>query len=248
MATNKTFESFLKNLFKIKTINILYVLLLVALFLIGYLLAQVQNLKKGTTAQLGAQPQQQAQQQPQVPQGKVDVKNGNYPALGDSSAKVTIVEFADFQCPFCDRLQKDSFPSIKKDYIDTGKVQYYYRNYAFLGQESTWAAEAASCANEQGKFWEYHDYLFNHQGQENGGTFSKDNLKKFAADLGLDSGKFNNCLDTDKYKSAVEQDTSQGQQAGVNGTPALFVNGNIIVGAVPYTQIKAAIDKELASK
>ena len=178
MATNKTFESFLKNLFKIKTINILYVLLLVALFLIGYLLAQVQNLKKGTTAQLGAQPQQQAQQQPQVPQGKVDVKNGNYPALGDSSAKVTIVEFADFQCPFCEQWFKNVEGQIIKNYVDTGKAKFAFRNYAFLGQDSVTAAEGAYCANEQGKFWQYHDYLYNHQGQENSGWISKANLEQ----------------------------------------------------------------------
>ena len=89
------------------------------------------------------------------------------PRLGDAGAKVTIVEFADFQCPFCGRFQQTVYPQIKSDYIDTGKAAFIYQDFSFLGEESTVAAEAAKCAGDQGKFWEYHDYLFTHQKGEN---------------------------------------------------------------------------------
>lgn len=245
MAAKKSTDTIIKNLLNLKTSSILYTLLLISFFFVGYLFAKVQYLQKGAAVPA---PVAQQPQTPPAPQGKVDIKNGHLPALGNSDAKVTIVEFADYQCPFCERLFNDAIASIKKDYIDTGKVKLYFRNYAFLGQESTWSAEASECANEQNKFWDYHDYLFNHQGAENSGAFSKDNLKKFAADLGLDTNSFNNCLDTDKYKSLVDQDLKEGQQAGVNGTPATFVNGNMLVGAQPYSAFKQLIDKELASK
>lgn len=184
-----------------------------------------------------------------------NVTVGNLPVLGNPNAKVTIVEWADFQCPFCERFFTDDEQQLKKDYVDTGKVKYAFRDFAFLGQpttdpagdESTNAANAARCANEQGKFWEFHDYLYNHQGQEDGGTFSKDNLKKFAADLGLNTDQFNQCVDSDKYVNDVKADMSAGKTAGVSGTPTVYINGQQFVGAQPYATIKAAIDSALAS-
>ena len=105
--------------------------------------------------------------------------------MGNKNAKVTIIEFADFQCPFCERFFKDAESNIIKDYVNSGKVKFAFRHYAFLGQESNFAAEASECANEQGKFWEFHDYLFKNQQGENQGAFTKDKLKGFAATLGL---------------------------------------------------------------
>lgn len=170
------------------------------------------------------------------------------PVLGNVNAKVTIVEFADYQCPFCERFFTDTFPSIKKDYIDTGKVKFVYKNLAFLGQESTWAANAALCAKEQNKFWEYHDYLFSHQGQENSGAFSQDKLKGFAATLGLNTTQFNSCLDGQKYNSQVQADSAEASRVGFNSTPSTAVGTTPIVGAQPYAQFKTAIDSELAKK
>ena len=177
-------------------------------------------------------------------------------SLGDPAAPVTIVEFSDFQCPFCGKFFKTVEPLLKEEYIKTGKVRFVYRDFAFLdgfpgvpeGQlESHWAAMAARCAGDQGKFWEYHDYLFNHQAGENQGAFAKANLKKFASALGLNPSQFNACLDNDKYKAAVEKDVSDGRLAGVNGTPGTFVDGELISGAVPYEEFKVAIDQALAS-
>lgn len=220
---------------------ILILLLVIAAFLIGTLWTKIQYLE-GQKSNIQATPTAGPSQ---VLGTKVNVGVGHLPPLGDEKAKITIVEFADFQCPFCERLFKDAIANIKKDYLDKGKVKLYFRHYAFLGPESVFAAQASECANEQGKFWEFHDYLFNHQEGENQGAFSKENLKKFAADLGLDAQKFSSCLDSDKYKNSIEKDLNEGKEAGVSGTPATFVNGILIGGAQPYSNFKAVIDEEL---
>lgn len=186
------------------------------------------------------------QAQPVQPQAKVNVSTGHLPVQGNPNAKVTVVEFADFQCPFCERFFQDVEANLIKDYVNTGKVKFAFRHYAFLGTESTWAAEASECANEQGKFWQYHDYLYNHQGQENSGTFTKDKLEGFAGVLGLNTGQFKSCLESDKYADKVKEDFTQGQAAGVNGTPATFVNGQLLSGAQPYETFKTLIDTDLA--
>lgn len=230
------------------TVNqILYVLLLASFFVMGYLLARVQALEGafGAPVQKNTQAAAVAPTVPTPSAGKVKVANGDFPALGDKNAKVTVIEFADFQCPYCEQFYSQVEKQLKQDYVDTGKVQFYFRNFAFLGQESTWAGEAAYCANEQDAFWKFHDYLYSHQGQENTGAFSKDNLKKFAADLGLNTNQFNNCLDTDKYQAQLNKDTAAGRTAGVSGTPTVFINGQMLVGAQPYTSYKTVIDQDL---
>lgn len=184
---------------------------------------------------------------PSAPAGKVNVEVGHFPAQGNANAKVTVVEFADFRCPFCERFYSDSEKSLMKNYVATGKVKYYFRSFAFLGPASTAASEAAECANEQGKFWKFHDWMYDHQAPETDTAYySKDNLITYAADLGLDKTKFSSCLNSDKFASNVNKDLSDGQAAGVNGTPTTFVNGTPIVGAVPYAQFKAAVDSALA--
>ena len=175
-----------------------------------------------------------------------DVTAGNLPFLGDANAPVEVVEWADFQCPFCGKFYSEVEDQIIKDYVNTGKVKFAYRDFAFLGDESKWAANAARCANDQGKFWQYHDYLFNNQNGENQGAFSKENLKKFAATLGLNTSKFNSCVDADTHATEVEADVQAGQSVGVNGTPATFVNGKLLSGAQPYDQFKQAIEAALA--
>jgi len=192
-----------------------------------------------------AQPAQAAQPQVPLPGAKVNVDIGHLPVKGTSS-KVTIIEFADFQCPFCERFFKDTESQIIKDYVETGKAKFVFRQYAFLGKESTWAAEASECANDQGKFWEYHDYLYSHQGQENSGAFAKDKLEGFAQSLGLNMDQFKPCLESDKYASKVSDDMAAGQKVGVNGTPATFVNGQLVSGAQPYANFKTLIDAEIA--
>jgi protein-disulfide isomerase len=126
--------------------------------------------------------------------------------------------------------------------VETGKVRFGYFNFAFLGQESQWAAEAAECAGDQNKFWEFHDTLFSKQNGENQGVFSKDNLKGFAADMGLDTAAFNTCLDSGKYTQLVQDQTKIAQQIGVSSTPTFVLNGQGIQGAQSFDAFKQAID------
>ncbi len=176
----------------------------------------------------------------------VEVGVGHLPAKGNAGAKVTIIEFADFRCPFCERFYNDAVKGVMKDYVATGKVKYYFRHYAFLGPESTWASEAAECANAQGKFWAMHDWLYENQASESDTAYyTKENLIKYATQLGLNKAQFASCLNSDTYASAVSKDLSDGQAAGVNGTPTIFINGRPLVGAQPYSAVKAVIEQAL---
>ncbi len=116
---------------------------------------------------------------------------------------------------------------------------------AFLGPESQWAAEASECAAEQNAFWEYHDFLFENQQGENQGAMSKDNLKKFAADLNLNTEQFNECLDSEKYAEIVQADTNGARQIGATSTPVFLINGQPVIGAQPYEIFQQAIDQLL---
>lgn len=166
--------------------------------------------------------------------------------LGSASAPVTIVEFADFQCPYCARFHESVYAQLRAEYVDTGKASFVYQDYAFLGEESQLAAEAAKCAGEQGKFWEYHDYLFTHQQGENEGAFTASRLKAHARAVQLRTPAFNTCLDSGKYRSAVEAETASGRSVGVTGTPTIIINGRVLVGALPYSEFKKVIDAALA--
>jgi protein-disulfide isomerase len=166
-------------------------------------------------------------------------------ALGMADAPVTIYEYSDFQCPHCRDAAAEVVPHLDTDYLATGKARLIFKNLAFLGQESVWAAEAAACASEQGKFWEYHNKLFENQNGENKGAFKADNLKRFAREIGLDEVAFNTCFDEGEYKAEVVAERSEGQRRGVNATPTFFV-GQTEVDAT-YDAISKAIDGELAT-
>lgn len=172
------------------------------------------------------------------------IREGDF-VLGSSAAKVVLVEYGDFQCPFCGRFFQTVEKELKETYIKQGKAALVWRDFAFLGAESFKAAEAARCAGEQGKFWDYHDKLFLSQNGENQGAFADANLKKFARDLGLDSMKFDLCLASGKYRKAVEEASQEGKTVGVSGTPTTFVNGRVVSGAVPFATFKQLIEEEL---
>ena len=170
------------------------------------------------------------------------------PVLGNADAKVTVVEFADFQCPFCGRYFKEVLPEIKEKFIDTGKVKFVFMNFAFLGQESKDAAQAAKCAQDQGMFWEYHDELYANQQGENIGAFSVENLKKFALKLELNSDEFNQCLDSKKYEKTITEEVALGRTFGVKGTPATFIDDFFISGAQGASYFANRIEAALADK
>lgn len=161
---------------------------------------------------------------------------------GAADAPVVVMEYGDFQCPACRQFTVDAKRRLEDDYVSKGQVRFVFRNFAFLGAESQWAAEAAECANDQGRLWDYYDKIFKEQNGENVGTFVKENLKRFAADLSLDTGQFNACLDSGKYTDKVRQETREGQLAGVRGTPTIFVNDKLINKASNYVVLQKAIE------
>jgi protein-disulfide isomerase len=189
----------------------------------------VEQLKLKTAVRISLEPPRQK------------IATADSPAQGPANAPIELVEFSDFQCPFCYR----SFPTVKQ-VMDTysGKVRFVYRNYPLPNHPNARpAAEAAQCAHEQGQFWPYHDRLFADQSK-----LSDTDLKAAAAALGLDAGRFNACLDSHKYQARVEADTKAGNEAGVNGTPAFFINGRLLSGAQPFDEFKKIIDEELARR
>lgn len=164
---------------------------------------------------------------------------------GDENAPITLVEFSDFQCPYCGRFAADTEPRIDEQYVVSGQVRFGYVHFAFLGQESQWAAEASECADDQDAFWEYHGLLFESQNGENRGAFNKENLKSLAVNLGLDMGTFNACLDSGKYAELVQQDTAWAQSIGVQSTPTFVLNGQGVIGAQPFEAFEQVIENQL---
>ena len=165
--------------------------------------------------------------------------------LGNPNAPVTIVEFSDFQCPYCGKFWKETYPQIKSQYIDTGKVKLVYRDFPLSIHEMAQTyAEASECAHEQGKFWEMHDRIFGDQ-QTGSTLITSDGLKKIAKEIGLKETQLNACLDTHKYTEEVKKDGSDGEVAGVTGTPTFFINGKIEVGALPFSALQKDIEAAL---
>lgn len=161
------------------------------------------------------------------------------PSKGPAAAPVTLVEFADFECPYCGGL----YPTLQKieaDYKDKLRVVYVEFPLASIHPHAEKAAEAALCANEQGKFWEMHDAMFADQT-----NLTVDDLKKKASQLTLETGSFQACIDAGKYLSQIKNDVSEGVEAGVSGTPAMFINGRFLQGNLPYGEIQKVIDDEL---
>ena len=173
--------------------------------------------------------------EPAKPKKVVEAKG---PGKGPEGAKVTIVEFSDFQCPFCSRAI-GTVDQVMEQYA--GKVRLVFRQFPLdFHDKAPKAAQAALCANEGGKFWEMHDAMFKDQGK-----LDPDALKATAVSLGLDATRFGECLDSGKMKKAVDEDIEAGKKVGVNGTPAFFVNGTMLSGAQPLEAFKEVIDAEL---
>lgn len=173
------------------------------------------------------------------------------PFLGDPSAPITMVEFGDYQCFFCNKFFHETEGSILENYVKTGKVKILFKDFTIVGQDSVVAAHASHCAEEQGKFWEYHDTLYNHWTGENNGWASSENQLKFAKDLGLDVEKFTECTSSGKYMKMIQTSTNDAKTVGLTGTPGFIVIGqnNKIVkipGAQPYDVFVNVLDsKEL---
>jgi protein-disulfide isomerase len=173
------------------------------------------------------------------------VVGGRDVILGDPNAPVTLIEYSDFQCPFCGRFFSQTEPQIKETYVKSGKVRMIYRHLAFLGPESVEAAKASECAKDQGKFWVFHDALFDAEikdGAEHNGNLNRELFMTLAGQVGMDTGAFAECYDANTYADAVTAETQKAQAAGVNATPTVFVNNQVIQGAQPFSNFQAAID------
>ena len=167
------------------------------------------------------------------------------PALGDPKARVTIIEFGDYQCPFCRQFWRETFPRLKKEYIDTGKVRFIYRDYPqAVHPEAMLSAMAAECADDQGKYFEFHDKVFREQDRRGRDVvrFRAAELKRWAADLKLDTAVFDACLDGERHKDEVSRDYKDLEGLGLEGTPIFFVNGRALVGAHPFATFQKVIE------
>ena len=168
------------------------------------------------------------------------------PFLGSPDASITIIVFSDFECPFCKRFFDDALKDIMTNYIDTGKVKYVLRDFPLSGihPNAEIAAEAANCANDQEKYWEFHDLLFENQEDWVSGNATVE-FKKYISLLGLNEEQFDLCLESGKYVDEILKDMQDGFDAGVQGTPTFYINGVKVVGAQVYSIFKQVIDEEL---
>ncbi|MBI5193587.1 MAG: thioredoxin domain-containing protein [Nitrospirae bacterium] len=214
---------------------------------------EVQELRKDVDAikakAVTAKPEEPQQETPEV-----TVSMDDDTVWGNSDAPVVVLEFSDYQCPFCKRYYKNTLSELDKDYIKTGKIKYVFRDFPLeFHKQAPKAAEAAQCAGEQGKYREMHDKIFDNQS-----TIQVDDLKKYALEIGLSADSFNSCLDSGKYTGEVNKDIDDGRKAGVSGTPTFFIGkaplkgkeftGQRIVGARPYSAFKQIIDTLLQAK
>ena len=170
----------------------------------------------------------------------ITIKPTDY-VRGDTNAPVTLVEYSDFECPYCESLAT-TLDQVMTDYQGKVKLVYRYFPLTSIHPNAQKSAEAAECAGAQGKFWEMHDKLF-----ENQSALAVTDLKQYAKDLGLNTTTFNNCLDNGTATARVNSDEQEGINYGVQGTPATFINGTLVSGALPYSSFKSAIDAALAN-
>jgi protein-disulfide isomerase len=182
--------------------------------------------------------------QDELPAGLARRKPNDPLALGRVDAPVVLIEWAEFQCPFCGRFARDTQPTLVKKYVDTGKVRIEWRDFPYLGPESTTAARAGRAA-AQGKFWQYHDALYHHQFPVNSGKLTEDHLVRLAGTLGMDTTSFRNEMNSPQTAKIVQADMQQGISLGITGTPAFLIGQTPMMGAQPEAAFERAIDDAL---
>lgn len=186
----------------------------------------------------------QIAQSPTTNQDDVLKINQDDVILGNPEAPVILIEYGDYECPFCEKFFTETEPLIRKNYIETGKVKMIYRDFPLPGHPYAQpAAEAANCAKDQNKFWAYHDIIFQKQKE-----LPNVDYLKLANELGLNTEQFKQCLEAQKYKDKIKKDYEGGTIIGVNGTPTFFINGQKVVGAQPYSVFEKIIEEALKQK
>ncbi len=183
-------------------------------------------------------------------QETVEVSIDDDAILGDPDAPVTIIEFSDYQCPFCRSFWDETLPLIIGEYVSVGKVKFVYRDFPLSSHPLALPfAEAAECSADQDKYWEMHDVIFEEQGKLANGTLDSIDVTDFsdwAEDLEMDVDEFETCMADHKYLEEIQKDFDDGAAAGVNGTPSFFINGEMITGALPFEVFKTVIEEKLA--
>ena len=228
---------------KLLTVLVIVVLVLTAVNLVGLFAVSSSVINLSGKLVTNPSPQPSGDDIPSQPSINAADLVDDDPSLGRTDAPLTIVEFSDFQCPFCERFHSQTFPLIKQQYIDTGKVRFVYRDFPLgFHPNAEPAALVAECADEQGKFWEFHDKIF-----ENQETLSDAMYRIWAQELGLNTEQFNSCLDSGKYRAEVQKDLADGTAAGIGGTPGFFVGEVPISGAQPFSVFQQVIDAQLSS-
>jgi len=227
-------------------VTYVYALLVLLAFSAGVLITYLGLGGAATTRVVVAQPSGPVAQAPvdtPAPQYvRYKIPTDGFPSLGPADAPITIVEFSDFQCPFCRAWHQQTYQPLLDAY--PGKIRIVYRDFPLtsIHPNAFPAAEAAQCANEQNAFWPYHDKLFSSE------NLGDDVYKQYAQDLGLDVAKFDDCLTTHKYQKYIQDNSDFAVNLGVNSTPTFFINGLAIVGAQPISVFQQVIDKELAGQ
>ncbi len=176
-------------------------------------------------------------------------ENGS-PILGDPNAPVTLIEFGDYQCHFCNVHFHNTEHRLLENFIKTGKVKMIFKDFTIIGPDSVNAAHGTHCANDQGKFWEYHDILYNNWTGENNGWASSDNLLRFAQEIELDIDQWSDCMIDERYSQIISNSSKDARELGITGTPAFFVIGpdnkiTRISGAQPYESFEKIFNSEL---
>jgi protein-disulfide isomerase len=190
----------------------------------------------------GERPQPAGQEQPsgggreEAPRGGAEL---GHPSLGSEDAPVVMVEYGDFRCPFCGKFAREVEPKLVEKYVEGGTLRMEWRDFPYLGRESLDAALAARAAQDQGKFWEYHDLLYESQS----GGFSHERLIELAREAGLDVEEFETSLKSDEYEALVREDFVEGQRRGISGTPTFVINGKVLAGAQPLGVFEDAIER-----
>ncbi|MCG2693810.1 DsbA family protein [Candidatus Parcubacteria bacterium] len=167
------------------------------------------------------------------------------PQIGDDSAPVEIVEYFDYQCTACKLSEASIIPFLIEDYVGNGEVKVIYKNFAFMGEVSRLASNAALCAEEQGKFYEFHTKIFEAQGTEGASAYDSKSLKRIARELGLDGAQFDSCLDSNKYEDQILSEINEARVNNVNSTPTYVINGEKVSGAGSYLSVKRIVDRKL---
>lgn len=239
---------------KDKLVPALVVMVVVAAFAVGMLYGKVQvyekNLGSGGGTQQAAAGDPQA---PQAPPEEAPLTEEQWDKLlagaefvkGDDDAPITMVEFTDYECPFCTRYYTETYGQIMKDYVDTGKVRYITRDLPLsFHPQAKPAALAARCAGDQGKYYEMHDLLFENQTSWSTGN-AAEAFEGYAREIGLNVSQYTSCYEANTHNEAIDADLALAQEMGIGGTPSFVIEGDKLIGAQPYTAFQALLDRKL---